>query len=304
MAEYKLLTYSIDGKPRAGILVGDTVVDTAQALEGAGLADPGTVLGVLKDWGRALPALDKAAGNVKPGSGRKLAGLRLEAPIQVPGAYFCAAANYYDHFKEMNPDREFKKEGKDCYFFIKTGVHATIGPNDPIRLPSHSKQIDWEIELGVVIGKPTRNATLQNAMDCIAGYTICNDLSARDLGRRADWPQFASDWFAQKEFEGSMGLGPWIALANQIADPYKMTLKLWVNDQLMQNSTAAQLVFNIAEQIVYLSRRLTLRPGDVIATGTPAGVGRPRGIFLKPGDTVRLEIGGIGTMENKVVPGE
>lgn len=304
MAEYKLLTYSIDGKPRAGILVGDSVIDAAEALAGTGLSEPGTVLGLLREWHKALPALHKAADTARPGSGRKLAGLRLEAPIQVPGAYFCAAANYYDHFKEMNPDREFKKEGKDCYFFIKTGVHATHGPHDPIRLPSSSKQIDWEIELGVVIGKPTRHATLQNAMDCIAGYTVCNDLSARDLGRRADWPQFASDWFAQKEFEGSMGLGPWITPAGQVADPYKMTLKLWVNDQLMQNSTAAQLVFNIAEQIVYLSRRLTLRPGDVIATGTPAGVGRPRGIFLKAGDTVRLEIGGIGAMENKVVQGE
>lgn len=302
MADFKLLTYSSEGKPRAGILVGDTVIDAAEALAGAGLADPGTVLGLLRDWPRALPALEKAAAN--PGGGRKLAGLRLEAPVQVPGAYFCAAANYYDHFKEMNPDREFKKEGKECYFFIKTGVHATHGPHDPIRLPSCSKQIDWEIELGVVIGKPTRNATLKTAMDCIAGYTICNDLSARDLGRRQDWPQFASDWFGQKEFEGSMGQGPWITPAGQVADPYKMTLKLWVNDQLMQNSTAAQLVFNIAEQIEYLSRRLTLRPGDVIATGTPAGVGRPRGIFLKPGDTVRLEIGGIGTMENKVVQGD
>jgi 2-keto-4-pentenoate hydratase/2-oxohepta-3-ene-1,7-dioic acid hydratase in catechol pathway len=302
MADFKLLTYSGDGKPRAGILVGDTVIDAAEALAGAGLAEPGTVLGLLREWPRALPALEKAAAT--PGSGRKLAGLRLEAPVQVPGAYFCAAANYYDHFKEMNPDREFKKEGKECYFFIKTGVHATHGPHDSIRLPSCSKQIDWEIELGVVIGKPTRNATLKTAMDCIAGYTICNDLSARDLGRRQDWPQFASDWFGQKEFEGSMGLGPWITPAGQISDPYKMTLKLWVNDQLMQNSTAAQLVFNIAEQIEYLSRRLTLRPGDVIATGTPAGVGRPRGIFLKPGDTVRLEIGGIGTMENKVVQGD
>ncbi len=304
MAEFKLLTYSIDGKSRAGLLIGDTVIDAAESLAGAGLSEPGTTLGLLRQWDRALPALQKAADAVKPGSGRKLAGLRLEAPIQVPGAYFCAAANYYDHFKEMNPDREFKKEGKECYFFIKTGVHATHGPQDPIRLPSCSKQIDWEIELGVVIGRPTRNASLKNAMECIAGYTICNDLSARDLGRRQDWPQFASDWFGQKQFEGSMGLGPWITPASQVDDPYKMTLKLWVNDQLMQNSTASQLVFNIAEQIEYLSRRMTLRPGDVIATGTPAGVGRPRGIFLKPGDTVRLEIGGIGTMENKVVAGE
>jgi 2-keto-4-pentenoate hydratase/2-oxohepta-3-ene-1,7-dioic acid hydratase in catechol pathway len=302
MSEFKLLTYSADGKMRAAILVGDKVIDTAQALEGTGIADAGSVLGVLKQWDKALPALERAAD--KPAGGRALAGLRLEAPIQVPGAYFCAAANYYDHFKEMNPDREFKKEGKEPYFFLKSGLHSTFGPHDPIQLPSSSKQIDWEIELGAVIGRPTRNATLKTAMDAIAGYTICNDVSARDLGRRADWPQFASDWFGQKVFDKSMGLGPWILPAKFVQDPYKLPMKLWVNDQLMQNSVAGQMVFNIAEQIEYISRRLTLQPGDVIATGTPAGVGRPRGIFLKAGDTVKLEIGSIGSMENKVVQGE
>lgn len=305
MSDFRLLTYAADRKSRAALLVGDRVFDTADILAGAGLAEPATMLGLLREWDKALPALERAAAKAESGSaGRPLAGLRLEAPIQVPGAYFCAAANYYDHFKEMNPDKEFKKEGKDCYFFLKSGVHATFGPHDPIRLPSCSKQIDWEIELGVVIGKPTRNATVKTAMESIAGYTICNDLSARDLGRRMDWPQFASDWFGQKEFDLSMGLGPYLLPANQVSDPYKMALKLSVNGELMQNSVAGQMVFNIAEQIEYVSRRLTLQPGDVIATGTPAGVGRPRGIFLKPGDTVRLEIGGIGVMENKVVQGE
>jgi len=302
MTEFKLVTYSADGKMRAGILVGDKVLDAAEAVASAGLAEPGTVLGLLRQWDKALPALEAAAG--KASGGRALAGLRLEAPIQVPGAYFCAAANYYDHFKEMNPDREFKKEGKECYFFLKSGAHTTFGPQDPIRLPSSSKQVDWEIELGVVIGRPARNLTVANAMSCIAGYTICNDLSARDLGRRADWPQFASDWFGQKVFDKSMGLGPCILPAKFVTDPYKLPLKLWVNNDLMQNSVAGQMVFNIAEQIEYISRRLTLQPGDVIATGTPAGVGRPRGIFLKAGDTVKLEIGGIGAMEGKVVQGD
>jgi 2-keto-4-pentenoate hydratase/2-oxohepta-3-ene-1,7-dioic acid hydratase in catechol pathway len=302
MSDFRLVTYSADGKMRAGILVGDNVIDAAEALAGAGLAEPGTMLGLLRQWDKALPALEAAA--AKGGAGRKLASVRLEAPIQYPGAYFCAAANYYDHFKEMNPDKEFKKEGKDCYFFLKSGVHSTIGPQDPIRLPSSSKQIDWEIELGAVIGRPTRHATLKNAMDAVAGYTICNDLSARDLGRRADWPQFASDWFGQKEFDGGMGLGPCILPAKFVSDPYKLPLKLSVNGQMMQDSVAGQMVFNIAEQIEYISRRLTLQPGDVIATGTPAGVGRPRGIFLKPGDTVRLEIGGIGAMEAKVIQGD
>jgi len=302
MTEFKLVTYSADGKMRAGILVGDKVLDAAEAVASAGLAEPGTVLGLLRQWDKALPALEAAAGRAS--GGRALAGLRLEAPIQVPGAYFCAAANYYDHFKEMNPDREFKKEGKECYFFLKSGAHTTFGPQDPIRLPSSSKQIDWEIELGVVIGRPARNLSVANAMSCIAGYTICNDLSARDLGRRADWPQFASDWFGQKVFDKSMGLGPAILPAKFVADPYKLPMKLWVNNDLMQNSVAGQMVFNIAEQIEYISRRLTLQPGDVIATGTPAGVGRPRGIFLKAGDTVKLEIGGIGSMESKVVQGD
>jgi 2-keto-4-pentenoate hydratase/2-oxohepta-3-ene-1,7-dioic acid hydratase in catechol pathway len=302
MVDFKLLTYSAGGTPRAGILVGDRVIDTAEALANAGLADSGTTLGLLRQWDKALPALERAA-ETAPG-GKKLDGLRLEAPILYPGAVYCCAANYYDHAKEMNPNMEFKKEGKECYFFLKPGAQATAAPNDPIRLPKVSKNVDWEIELGVVIGRKARNLTVKNAMECIAGYTIVNDLSARDLGKRADWPNFGNDWFGHKVFDGSLPTGPWIVPANQVADPYKMTMKLTLNDQVMQNSVAGQMIFNIAEQIEYLSRRLTLMPGDIIATGTPAGVGRPRGIFLKPSDTVHLEIGGIGTMQNKFVQGD
>src|SRR6185369_8504884 len=176
-----------------------------------------------------LPALENVAATAT--GGKKLDGLRLEAPIQFPGAIYCCAANYYDHFKEMAPDQEFKKEGKSCYFFLKPGAQATAAPNDPIRLPKVSKTVDWEIELGVVIGRKARNLSVANAMECVAGYTIVNDLSARDLGKRADWPNFSVDWFAHKVFDSSLPTGPWIVPANQVADPYKMTMKLTINDQ-------------------------------------------------------------------------
>ena len=140
-------------------------------------------------------------------------------------------------------------------------------------------------------------------LDYVAGYTIMNDLSLRDQGARTDW-NFRVDWFAHKCFDTSAPMGPWITPKSQIKDIYDVNLKLWVNDELMQNASSKYMHFNIAEQISYLSERLTLRPGDVISTGTPSGVGRPRGIFLKPGDTVTMEVEGIGKMTNPVVQGE
>ena len=154
-----------------------------------------------------------------------------------------------------------------------------------------------------MIGKPARNVSVENALDYVAGYTVFNDLSARDLGNPKG-RRWLTDWFVHKNFEGSGPMGPWIVPADDIADPHDIDIKLWVNDELMQNSNSKYLFYNIAEQIEYVSRRLTLRPGDVFATGTPSGVGRPRGIFLKPGDTVTIELGGVGTLQNPVVQGD
>ncbi|HEV2008889.1 MAG TPA: fumarylacetoacetate hydrolase family protein, partial [Burkholderiales bacterium] len=125
-----------------------------------------------------------------------------------------------------------------------------------------------------------------------------------DLSRRPDWPRWNIDWFGHKNFETAAPMGPWITPADEIADIYACQLRLWVNQEKMQDTLVAGLIFNIAELIEYLSRRLTLLPGDVIATGTPSGVGRPRGIFLKPGDTVRIELANVGVLENPVVQGE
>ena len=151
------------------------------------------------------------------------------------------------------------------------------------------------------MGKMARNLPVDRALDAIAGYTIVNDLSARDLMVRKDRPPvMAYDWIGQKCFDDASPMGPWITPAAFIKDAGNLSIKLWVNGVLKQNSNTNQLIHSIAEQISWLSEQLTLRPGDVIATGTPAGVGMPRGEFLKKGDVVKIEIEGCGTLVNRM----
>ncbi len=304
MADFKLLnTAGKAGEPRPGILIGDDrVADLEQATKGAAWA--ASTLAVMSAWETACPALHEIADN--PGETRPLADVRLLAPLLFPPAIYCAGANYKKHAMEMSPDgKTFPDKTKvEPYFFLKSPIHCVIGPGADIRLPSVSNMVDWEAEFAVVIGKGGRNISVANAMEHVGGYTIMNDLSARNLGKRDDWPRFASDWFCHKNFDGAAPMGPWITPADQIADPYACRMQLWVNDDKMQDEMISDLIFNISEQIEYVSRRLTLMPGDVFSTGTPSGVGRPRGIFLKPGDTVRIEVDGIGTLTNPVVQGE
>jgi len=197
------------------------------------------------------------------------------------------------------------KTDQQPYIFLKSPLHCTIGPGEQIRLPPPqvSEAVDWEAELGVVIGKAGRGLTTANARSIVAGYTIFNDLSIRDHTPRKDWPNFRSDWFTAKSFETSAPHGPWIVPAKQIPDPYQCKIDLWVNDRHEQDAVAGDMIFNIEEQIEYISARLTMRPGDLMATGTTPGVGRgvDKGRFLKAGDTVRITISGIGALENKVV---
>ncbi len=299
MGGFKLLNYAgVAGEPRAGIAVGDVVIDLEQAK-----TPWRTTLEALGNWDEALPALTALAGRAGEVESRPLSDVQLLAPILYPGAIYNAAANYTDHQKEMNQGKALVKSETTPYFFLKSGPHCVIGPEVDIRLPKVSQQVDWEAELGVVIGKPARNVSVENALDYVAGYTIFNDLSARDLGNPKG-RRWLTDWFVHKNFEGSGPMGPWIIPADDIPDPHDISIKLWINDELMQDSNSQYLFYNINEQIEYVSRRLTLRPGDVFATGTPSGVGRPRDIFLKPGDTVTIELGGIGTLRNPVVQGD
>jgi len=308
-SEYRLVSYADGGgAPKAGVLVGERVVPAAALLPGLD-ADSASVLGLLRAWDSVHPRLHAAAHNLQPNEGIALAQVKLLAPILYPGALFCAGANYWDHLEEM-AEIARRATGKapamtkaaEPWFFLKTCAGSIIGPNTPARLPSFSKQVDWEAELGVVIGRPTRNISEARAFEAVAGYLIVNDLSARDLMKREGTP-FIYDWVGQKCFEDAAPMGPWLTPAAYIADPNDMAVKLWVNGVLKQNSNTGRMVHNIAEQIAYLSRHFTLQPGDVIATGTPAGVGMPRGEFLKVGDEVRIEVGGCGQLVNKMVAG-
>jgi 2-keto-4-pentenoate hydratase/2-oxohepta-3-ene-1,7-dioic acid hydratase in catechol pathway len=309
-SEYRLVSYADDGRAaQAGVLVGERVVPAASLLQGVGGIDSSSVLGLLRTWDKSHTLLHAAAQKVQAGDGRALAQVKLLAPILYPGALLCAGANYWDHLEEM---AEIAKrvtgkapamtKGKDPYFFMKTSAGSIVGPDTPVRLPPFSKQVDWEAELGVVIGRTTRNISEQDAFDAVAGYLIVNDLSARDLMKREGTP-FGMDWIGQKCFEDAAPMGPWFTPVAYIADPNNLAIKLWVNGVLKQNSNTSRLVHGIAEQIAYLSRHFALYPGDVIATGTPAGVGMPRGEFLKVGDEVRIEVGGCGALTNTMVAG-
>jgi 2-keto-4-pentenoate hydratase/2-oxohepta-3-ene-1,7-dioic acid hydratase in catechol pathway len=310
MSAYKLLTHRIDGAARAGILVGDKVHD---AQEVTGIAAYASVLGILEDWARAEPALNEVAGTLASGSHRSpgiaLAQASLLAPVLYPGDIYCAGGNYSDHMAEMaaatgRPLAPSMKElGEMPWHFLKSGRSSVVGPNAAVGIPAGSKMLDWEIELVAVIGTAAKNVSVAHALRHVAGYTIADDLSARDFMKRAKTPPTSPmhiDWVAHKCFDGSCPLGPWIVPAAQITDPHKLGLKLWVNGELMQDSNTSQLIFNVAEQIAGLSARVTLQPGDLILTGTPAGVGMARNRFLQEGDVVKLWIEQIGEMSHSL----
>ena len=308
MTGYRLVSYSDGGTAKAGVLVKERVLPAAALLPGLDV-DRTSVLGLLRAWDTVHPRLHSAALNAQASDGVSLSEIKLLAPILYPGTLYCAGANYWDHLAEMAeaakavtgkaPDMTKPKEP---YFFLKSTAGSIIGTHTPARLPPFSKQIDWEAELGVVIARPTRNISEAQAMDAVAGYLIVNDLSARDLMKREGSP-FGMDWLGQKCFEDAAPMGPWLTPAAYVADPNDMTIKLWVNGVLKQDSNTGRMVHSIAEQIAYLSRHLTLQPGDVIATGTPAGVGMPRREFLKPGDEVRIAVAGCGELVNTMVAG-
>ena len=188
------------------------------------------------------------------------------------------------------------------WFFLKTAAHSIVGTGEAIELPPGARKVDWEAELAVVIGPAARNVSAVDALGFVAGYTIVNDVSARDLLHRADraGTAMAADWFGHKCFAGAAPMGPWITPKRDVPDYRAIGIKLWVNDIVKQDSSAEQMVHSIEDQIAYLSRFVTLRPGDVVATGTPAGVGIARDEFLTPGDDVRIELSGLGTLRNPV----
>ena len=304
MIDYQLVTYGAVQGPRAGIVVDEEVFDLAGLTGNSSYA---TVLDVLKDWGTAQAVLDKAAGDkIGKMKGIPLEETKLLVPVLYPSTIYCAGANYVDHVQEMaaarkiEPDPDPHSLGLKPWHFIKAS-RSVIETRSTVPLPAYSEMIDWEAELAAVIGRPAKNVPVDKALDYVAGYTVGNDLSARDFTARpqiSDTSPFKYDWVSQKSFDGACPVGPWIVPARRIGDPQNLSVRLWVNDVLKQDSHTSKMIFSVAEQIAHLSTRMTLHPGDLILTGTPAGVGMGRREFLKPGDVVRVWIERVGTLIN------
>ena len=303
MGWYALASYRRDDEILSALVLGERLF----ALESAATALSITADWVhasidelLQDWMGVRPKLDElaqaAANAIDTLEALELGSNDIAPPLR-PTRIFCAAANYASHAREMGTVLAEKTE-RHPYMFMKPDS-AIIGHNDTVILPNLSSQVDWEIELAAVIGKSARYVSADEGLDYVAGYSVINDISARDLNVRDDYP-FKMDWFQGKCFDTFAPLGPWLVPTSCIDDPYALDMRLTVNDEPMQEEVTGAMIFNISEQIEYLSSILTLRPGDVIATGTPTGVGMSRGIFLKPGDVMEASITQIGCLSNPV----
>ena len=313
---YRLATYAdADGVARAGIVIDERIVDAAHTL-GADAGDrPGSapsVMAILEHWQQCSPKLQQLAQSVRAATsharGRPVSEVKLLAPVMYPGTVFCAGANYKDHVKEMSQALKLPQEpdpheiGLKPWHFIKPSAPCIRETGARIALPRYSQRVDWEAEIAIVMGANCRDVGVENALKYVAGITIVNDLSARDHFKRDKVPvdsPFRFDWVSQKCFEGALPVGPWICPLEDIDNIESLAIKLWVNDELMQDSSSANLIFSFAEQISHLSTRVMLRPGDLIATGTPAGCGAARGKFLRPGDRVRIWVERIGELHSE-----
>lgn len=295
---FALASYRTEAGERAAIVKNEQLFDLELACK-AGLGNLPSwsqtgLPGVFREWDDAAGALSSVA----DAASQPIAGAldSLVAPVRT-ARIFAAASNYVEHADEMGTALAAKAESSP-YMFIKAST-CVIGPGETVRLPPESNKVDWEVELAVVIGRGGRRIPIDSALEHVAGYTILNDVSARDLTKRNDYP-FKFDWFQGKSFDTFAPLGPWVVPGSIIGDPQRLALRLSVNDELMQDAKTSDMIFDVREQIAYLSTLLTLQPGDIISTGTPTGVGMGRGRFLKPGDVMTATIEQIGTLTNPV----
>ncbi|MQA16336.1 MAG: 2-hydroxyhepta-2,4-diene-1,7-dioate isomerase [Pseudonocardiaceae bacterium] len=268
----KLATIRLDGRHAAVRVDGDEAVEVGAADVGELLADP--------SW-RDRP----------DGSRHPLAGVDYAPVVPRPSKIFCVGLNYRDHILEMG--RELPTHPT---LFAKF-ADALLGPADDLVLPSVSEQVDWEVELGVVIGAPLRRASAAQARDAIAGYTVVNDISMRD------WQWRTAQWLAGKTFEASTPVGPWLVTPDEVDHAADLEVRCEVDGVVMQRDRTSELVASPADVAAYISQIVALRPGDLIATGTPGGVGAGRDpkVFLAPGQTVRTSVEGLGECVNHCV---
>lgn len=287
----KLVTFTINGSSsRIGALQKQgeryVIVDLCRA-------EPRLASAMKSFLETGTPALALARDVLKkadPSTILELSDVKLEAPIPQPGKIICIGLNYRDHAAES------KMPIPDYPTVFSKYANATIGPGAPIIIPHVTDKVDYEGELAFVIGKPGRYITEANAMNHVAGYMAFNDVSARDFQMRT------SQWTMGKTFDTFAPMGPALVTADEIQDPHDLDIRVTINKEVLQSSNTRHLIFSIPKLVAYLSQAMTLDPGDVIATGTPSGVGfarrPPR--FLRPGDVVRVEVEGIGSLENPV----
>jgi len=297
----RLLTYDRQDAPRLALLLGDRVFDLADAAARLTAAPlPADMLAFIAAGEEAWAGARDLAARLERGEAadlaRPLAATKLLAPIPRPAKNIvCVGLNYADHARETS-----QEVSPYPVFFAKPPT-TVIGPEAPI--PWHgavTTHVDWEAELAVIIGRPGRDIPEEAALQHVFGYTIANDVSARDLQRRH------VQWYKGKSLDGFCPLGPWIVTSDEIPDPQALGIRLRVNGESKQDSRTSQMIYPVARLIAVLSAGLTLEAGDLLITGTPAGVGfvRQPPEYLRPGDLVEAEIEGIGVLRNPVAQEE
>lgn len=296
---WALATVATANGPCACLEVDGGLYDLAASLERVGWKGETTGAALFRDWSSAEAALNEAAKQVSRADAVDNNLPRL-SPVLYPGKVLCAGANYYNHMAEMGfPVAD--KSTQRLFFFFKPPRNAVVGEGPTVHMPLDTHAFDWEVELAVVIGKPCRAVSVEEALDHIAGYTVAVDFCARDLNKAPE--QFYKlDWVAGKAQESCCPLGPRFVPASAFADPQAIRLGLRVNGETKQDDVTGDMIFSIAEQLSTLSRIMTLDPGDVVLTGTPAGVGAAKQTFLSVGDRVEAWVDGIGTLTNTIQP--
>ena len=284
----RLATIETWAGPRAALQTGDSFLD----IHATDANLPGNVRQLLEGGPEILSAV-AALGN-RPGAVKvPAAQVKYHAPIADPRKIICVGLNYKDHAAESGSPIP-----KEPILFSKYPT-ALIGHGETIVLPRVSQEVDYEAEFVIVIGKKGRHLTLANAMEHVAGYSVGHDVSARDWQLRKDGKQ----WMVGKTFDTFAPMGPVLVTKDEVKDPQNLPIRLKLNGQVMQNSSTSQMIFGVAELLVYLSQVFTLEPGDLIYTGTPPGVGvaRKPPVYMKDGDVVEVEIEGLGVLRNPVV---
>lgn len=306
---FKLATFTANGEEHAGMLVGDRLVDIREANAwlvreaGADPVDlPATLLGLIEQSASVKPRLFRIANYL----GGRLddidfafdpADVTFEIPIRYPSNLLAAGQNYRAHAAETGGRTDIDPDKDDPFLFAKSPRSAIIATNTPYPIPPGRDHVDWEGEFAVVVGRQAKNLTLDNALDYVFGFTIMFDVSDRAAQKPAHG-RYERDWFAGKSMDNAAPMGPYIVPIEFLPNHAKLQVRTRVNGQLMQDSDTSYLIHDVKRLLRYATSIMTLWPGDVIATGTPEGVGEARNppVFLKSGDTVEIEIEGIGTL--------